>query len=111
MNQIQFLSSVKLLSRTRWNSLLCSLAFFGSSYGAEETCNDMASIKAANTLAQSYFQQSKLFESGRVLKKHSPSRSKEVVSYVKVDERRYSIFTLVDTQCEAQFLKRTRQYD
>ena len=80
-------------------------------YGAEQACSDLDSMMASDTLAQSYFQQSELFESSRVLKKHSPSLHKEVVSYVKADNRFYSIFTLVDKQCEARFMKRTRQGD
>ena len=78
---------------------------------AVDACSDTDATAASESLAQSFFQQSELFEKSRVLKEHSPSHKKEVVSYVKTQDRSYSIFTLVNTQCEAYFVKRTRQND
>jgi hypothetical protein len=52
-----------------------------------------------------------IFHPARVLKVHHPSRRKEVASYVKTGEKHYSIFTLIDADCNARFIKRTRQGD
>ena len=75
-------------------------------------CSDLDAKAASDQKALSYFrQQGEIFHPARVLKKHHPSRDKEVGSYVKVGERYYSIFTLVNPACEARFIKRTRQGD
>lgn len=75
-------------------------------------CSDRDAKVASDDLALGFFrQQGNVFHPARVLKKHSPSRAKEVASYIEVGERRYSIFTLVDVECQARFIKRTRQND
>mgnify|MGYP001473544180 CR=1 FL=1 len=74
-------------------------------------CRDKEAIAASDVLAKGYFQDASVFHPGRVLKVHSPSGRKEIASYVKTGERRYSIFTLVDENCKARFMKRTRQGD
>jgi hypothetical protein len=80
--------------------------------GAEPVCSDRDAISAGNDKALSYFgKQGEIFHVARVLKVHHPSRHKEVASYVKVKAKRYSIFTLVDVDCNARFIKRTRQND
>jgi hypothetical protein len=79
---------------------------------AEPVCSDRDAISASDDKALSYFgKQGEIFHVARVLKVHNPSRHKEVVSYVKVRAKRYSIFTLVDVDCNARFIKRTRQND
>lgn len=73
-------------------------------------CSDRDAKTASNDLALSLFrQQGEVFHPARVLKKHSPSRAKEVASYIAVGQRRYSMFALVSPECEARFIKRTRQ--
>ncbi|MEE3190561.1 MAG: hypothetical protein VX281_06355 [Pseudomonadota bacterium] len=75
-------------------------------------CSDRDAKAASDEKALSYFRkQGEIFHPARVLKKHNTSRHKEVASYVKFGEKRYSIFTLVDTDCYARFIKRTRQGD
>ena len=76
-----------------------------------DTCADRDAIRASNDLAMSFFRNPSTFEQSRVLKKHSPSKLKEVVSYIESDQKRYSIFTLVSVDCAARFMKRTRQND
>ena len=74
-------------------------------------CRDRDAIAAGETKGKSYFKEAEIFHAGRVLKVHHPSRHKEVAAYVKTGEKRYSIFTLVDENCRARFIKRTRQGD
>jgi len=74
-------------------------------------CRDRDAWAAGDTLAQSFFKESEVFKRARVLKVHHPSKRKEVASYIKTGKRRYSIFTLVDQNCQAVFRKRTRQGD
>ncbi|MFT4764207.1 MAG: hypothetical protein ACI9OH_001301 [Oleispira sp.] len=74
-------------------------------------CRDYDAIDAANKKAASYFKNGEVFHPAVVQKIHHPSRKKEVASYIKTGDKRYSIFILVDQECGVQFRKRTRQYD
>tara|TARA_B110001454_G_C12542203_1_gene359902 strand:+ start:147 stop:464 length:318 start_codon:yes stop_codon:yes gene_type:complete len=74
-------------------------------------CRDFEAIAAANTKAASYFKDGTVFHPGVIQKVHNPSGKKEVASYIKAGEKRYSIFTLVDEDCNVKFRKRTRQGD
>ncbi len=75
-------------------------------------CSDRDAKAASDEKALSYFRkQGEIFHVARVLKKHHPSRDKEVASYVRFGDKHYSIFTLVDPDCRARFIKRTRQGD
>jgi hypothetical protein len=92
----------------RFLFLLSLLLFFHIGHA---TCRDRDAWAASDALAQSFFKEVEVFRQARVLKVHHPSRRKEVASYIKAGERRYSIFTLVDEECRATFRKRTRQRD
>lgn len=74
-------------------------------------CRDLEAIAAANKKAVSYFKQGEIFHPAVIQKNHHTSGKKEVASYVKVEGKRYSIFTLVDVDCSVSFRKRTRQWD
>lgn len=75
-------------------------------------CPDRDAIAAGEELAKSYFRTSSIFHQGRVLKVHHPSKNKEVAAYVDTgDGRKYSIFSVVNHDCQARFIKRTRQND
>lgn len=74
-------------------------------------CRDRDAWAAGDEKAKSFFKESEVFKPARVQKVHHPSRKKEVVSYVKTQGKYYSIFTLVDENCQAVFRKRTRQGD
>jgi len=90
-------------------SALLSLPLFALAMPPE--CRDRDAIAAGDGLAQSYFKESEIFRRGRVLKLHHPSRHKEVVSYVRTGEKHYSIFSVINHDCIARFIKRTRQGD
>lgn len=85
-------------------------ALIASSWAVAD-CRDWDAKAAGDELALSYFRQAEVFRPARVLKLHHPSRHKEVASYVAVGDKRYSIFSLVDENCRARFIKRTRQGD
>jgi|TARA_B110000211_G_scaffold215784_1_gene258297 hypothetical protein len=74
-------------------------------------CRDYDAIDAANKKAESYYKESRIFHPAAVLKIHHPSRKKEVASYIKTGDKRYSVFFLIDHECKAAFIKRTRQQD
>lgn len=74
-------------------------------------CRDLDAIAAGNKKAISYFKGGEVFHPAVIQKVHHPSRKKEVASYIKSGQKRYSIFTLVDEECVAVFRKRTRQGD
>jgi hypothetical protein len=75
-------------------------------------CSDRDSKVASDDYALGLFRkQGEIFRPARVFKRHHTSRHKEVASYVSVRDKYYSIFTLVDIDCNARFIKRTRQGD
>lgn len=85
------------------------LLFTGAFVEAE--CRDFDAMAAANEKANSYFKKSDVFHPAVVQKVHHPSRKKEIASYIKMGKKRYTVFTLVDADCEVKFLKRSRQND
>lgn len=74
-------------------------------------CRDVDAIAAGETLAKSYFKKAEIFHKGYVQKVHNPSGDKEVAAYVKTGNKHYSIFSVVNENCQARFIKRTRQND
>jgi hypothetical protein len=74
-------------------------------------CRDYDAIDAANKKAESYYKEGRIFHPAAVLKIHHPSRKKEVASYIKTGDTRYSLFFLIDHECKVAFMKRTRQQD
>jgi len=75
-------------------------------------CPDRDAKAASDDLALGYFRQKgEIFYPAKVLKRHHPSRHKEVASYVRYEAKHYSIFSLVSEDCDARFIKRTRQGD
>lgn len=91
--------------------LFYTLAFLFTPQVVYAECRDIDAIAAGEALAQSYFKSSEIFHRGFVQKVHNPSGRKEVAAYVKTGDRHYSVFSLVDENCEAKFIKRTRQND
>lgn len=71
-------------------------------------CLDPDAKAAADKSAQQYVS-GKTFKTARVLKKHLPSKRKEVASYVyvKADDLYYTVYALVNSQCNAAIIKRT----
>lgn len=71
-------------------------------------CSDFDAKLAADKDAQKYMS-AKTFKNALVLKKHLPSKRKEVASYVyvKADDLYYTVFSLVDSKCKTKIIKRT----
>ncbi|REG85738.1 hypothetical protein [Marinomonas pollencensis] len=81
------------------------ILFMSSASWAE--CSDFEATKAADKVAEKYLK-GKIFQRAEVLKVHSPSKRKEIASYVKSDALYYTIFSLVNSQCKVQIIKRTQ---
>ncbi|TYL49430.1 hypothetical protein FXV75_07985 [Marinomonas sp. IMCC 4694] len=71
-------------------------------------CRDFDAKLAADKKAQSLLS-GKKFKRALIVKKHLPSERKEVASYVfvKKDDLYYTVYTLVNSDCVAYFIKRT----
>ena len=69
-------------------------------------CSDLEAKLAADKMAQGYIN-GKTFKPALILKKHLPSKRKEVASYVKTDDLYYTVFSLVNSKCSAKIIKRT----
>jgi hypothetical protein len=78
---------------------------------AAAECRDRDAMAASDDLAQRLMLKDEIFNTAKVLKVHHPTKRKEIASYIKAGQRYYSIFTLVDEDCNAVFRKRTRWYD
>ena len=103
-----------LIKETKEKHLNVLVLFFSLLFPAvfvEAECRDFDAMAAANKKAASYFKEGEVFHPAAVQKVHHPSRKKEIASYIKIGQKRYSIFTLVDENCQVQFRKRTRQND
>ncbi len=98
------------------NKILCKknvlcFAFLGSilylkpAIGAE--CSDRNAIEAAMS-ASSSLMGGDSFRKPRVLKRHHPSKRKEVATYFRSGDLYYSLFWLVSDNCKAGFIKRTQ---
>ena len=104
------LSNARQLRESLWLfGLALSAILF--SIDSEAQCRDFDAIAAANKKAASYFKNGEVFHPGAVQKIHNTSGRKEIASYIKTGNKRYSIFTLVDADCNVKFRKRTRQGD
>ncbi|GGY34608.1 hypothetical protein GCM10011297_04580 [Bacterioplanes sanyensis] len=73
-------------------------------------CRDRDAMTASDELALRLLRQAEISHPAKVLKVHHPTKRKEIASYIKAGQRYYSIFTLVDEDCNAVFRKRTRWY-
>lgn len=71
-------------------------------------CRDAQAFGAANDKALSYFKNGEVFKAAVMQKNHHTSGNKEIASYIKSGDKHYSIFTLVDADCNAKFRKRSR---
>ncbi|ETI58039.1 hypothetical protein D104_16965 [Marinomonas profundimaris] len=71
-------------------------------------CGDFDAKQAADKSAQKYMG-GKTFKSALILKRHLPSKRKEVASYVyvKADDLYYTVYSLVNSKCKSEIIKRT----
>ncbi|TDO99987.1 hypothetical protein DFP79_1006 [Marinomonas balearica] len=49
-----------------------------------------------------------VFKRAKVLKRHHPSKRKEVASHIKAGDLYYTVYTLVSNECSAHMIKRTQ---
>lgn len=91
-------------------TIILALSVASAIASAGPVCRDADARAASDQAALAFFRkQGEVFRPAKVLKVHSPSRNKEVASYIQVKERHYTIFALVTPECDARFIKRTRQ--
>lgn len=111
---IKFISNFfsKFVSKLASKFVLLLTAFFIFYIpGSMAECRDAQAFEAANNKALSYFKNATVFKAAVVQKNHHTSGNKEVASYIKSADKHYSIFTLIDADCNAKFRKRSRQWD
>lgn len=89
--------------------IFVSFITIGVSFATQATanCRDIDAITATDKAALTYFIRAELFEKGKVLKRHLPSKRKETASYIKMGEDYYTFFGLVELDCSVQIIKRT----
>lgn len=86
---------------------LCILAIFSSHAWAQ--CSDIDARAAADAVALGLYKNGSVFRSAVVFTRHHPSGNKEVASYIKVEDKHYTLVSLVYEDCQAEFRKRTRR--
>jgi len=88
-------------------ALITALLGFAFSGTALAECPDYKAKSAANTLSKAFLgKNSSVFQPAVVLKRHHPSRQKEVASYIKAGNQYYTMFSIVNGSCKAFFIKR-----
>jgi hypothetical protein len=89
-------------------TLLTLLIFFLSNLTFAE-CSDFDAKIEADKSAQKYLSGT-TFKTALILKKHLPSKRKEIASYVYVKESNlyYTVYSLVNSECEPRIVKRTK---
>lgn len=80
---------------------------FGYTAPALAVCADINAITETDKAALAYFKQAEIFEKGKVLKLHLPSKRKETASYIKNQDKYYTFFGLVELDCTVRIMKRT----
>lgn len=102
---IEMVRKFKIFTFRNTLPVLFTLAL--SSFAFAE-CSDFDAKLAADKSAQNYMS-GKTFKKALVLKRHLPSKRKEVASYVyvKADDLYYTVFSLVNSQCKTKIIKRT----
>lgn len=70
-------------------------------------CPDLDAIAATDKEALRFFRRAEVFETGKVLKTHLPSKRKETASYIKNKENYYTFFGQVELDCSVRIMKRT----
>lgn len=84
--------------------ILSCLLFTAPSWA---NCSDLDAIAATDKAALKFFKRAELFETGKVLKLHLPSKRKETASYIKVKDLYYTFFGQVELDCSVKIMKRT----
>ncbi|WCN17635.1 hypothetical protein [Marinomonas mediterranea] len=93
------------LIKHRKTAIFLSILMGSTAYGAE--CSDKKSMEVADEYSQALMN-GEVFKRAKVLKRHHPSKRKEVASYIKAGDLYYTIYTLVSNDCVAHMIKRTK---
>lgn len=84
------------------------LLLAGINQNSNRGCRDHEARSAANDKALGFFKNAETFLPAKILKVHHPSGVREVASYVVYKNLSYVIFSQVNGDCQAKFIKRTR---
>ena len=84
---------------------MCCWLTIGQTYAAE--CDDRSAKEAAMDASEGLLG-GESFRVPLVLKRHHPSKRKEVATYFQRGDLYYTLFWLVDGDCRANFIKRTQ---
>lgn len=96
---------MKVLSLTL---TLLSLLSLSGNLSAQE-CSDRDAMSASMNAAVLFLGEgSESFKRPMVLKRHHPSKRKEVATYFKRGDLYYTLYWLVSDNCQAGFIKRTQ---
>jgi len=76
-----------------------------STFAAE--CADRNAMSAAMSASQTIMGGNS-FKKPRVLKRHHPSKRKEVATYFKSGDLYYTLYWIISDNCTAGFIKRTQ---
>ncbi len=97
----------KFVPRSRKSLVALSFLALLASPSAWAECPDYKAKNAADTLSKAFLgKNSSVFQPAVVLKRHHPSRQKEVASYIKAGNQYYTMFSIVNGSCKAFFIKR-----
>lgn len=98
---------MKLLSITNLLrvALFLSPLIFTTAYAEE--CSDRNAMESAMDASEGIMQGDS-FKRPRVLKRHHPSKRKEVATYFQSGDLYFTLYWLVSGDCEAGFIKRTQ---
>ncbi len=89
------------------SALVATLLSLSFSTNALAECPDYEAKSAADKLSKVFLgKNSSVFQPAVVLKRHHPSRQKEVASYIKAGKQYYTMFSIVNGNCKAFFIKR-----
>ncbi|SBS35992.1 hypothetical protein MAQ5080_03330 [Marinomonas aquimarina] len=92
---------------------LALLTFFStialaiSSTSQAQECDDRSAMTAAMD-ASERLMSSDSFRRPQVLKRHHPSKRKEVATYFESGDLYFTLYWIVSDNCQAAFIKRTR---
>jgi len=91
------------------NVKLCLVVLLVFSSEVYAICSDEDARAAADAVALGLYKNGSVFRRAVVYTRHHPSGNKEVASYVKIDDKHYTLVSLVFDDCRAEFRKRTRR--
>lgn len=88
-------------------SIIATIALLTSATSTALECDDRSAMAAAMN-ASSGIMGGNSFRRPQVLKRHHPSKRKEVATYFENGDLYYTLFWIVSDDCKASFIKRTQ---